>query len=170
MKRVFIVLGFCAIGQAQSSSSDSAVIQALLSEVHQLRIALERANTIGPRIQLAIERIRIQQENVARLTREWEEAQRNVTKVSSERESYLTTIKEIESQLNRATDPALRKRFEDDMPRMQSRFTQAERSELNARAQEAELNSRLKAEQATLYGLTDRLNQIERALDETSKQ
>ena len=48
MRRAFALFwfGVAAHSHAQTQSPDSAVMQALLSEVHQLRIALERVNTI----------------------------------------------------------------------------------------------------------------------------
>jgi len=157
--------GVAAQSQAQTQSPDSAVMQALLSEVHQLRIALERANTIGPRIQLAVERMKLQQENVVRMTRQWEETQRDLAKAQASHEVDLVQLKNIESELNRGPDPAERKRLEEAFKQFQLQAEQSQKIEQTVRAHEAELNNRLHSEQATLDGLSDRLNQIERSLD-----
>jgi len=167
MRRALALIwfGVAAQSQAQTQSPDSAVIQALLSEVHQLRIALDRANTIGPRIQMAVERLKLQQESVVRMTRQLEETQRDLAKAQSSREEDLARVKNIESELSQATDLAERKRLEEALKQFQWQAEREQKFEQTFRAQEAELNSRLHSEQATLDGLSDRLNQIERALD-----
>ena len=172
MKRAFALFwfGVAAHSQAQTQSPDSAVTQALLSEVHQLRIALERASIIGPRIQLAVERMKLQQETVVRMTRQLEEAQRNLAKAQADRDENLARGKNLESELNRTTDPAERKRLEDASKQFQWQVEQGQKFEQTFRAQEAELNSRLKSEHVTLDSLNDRLNQIERALDSAKNQ
>src|SRR5438132_2186726 len=54
-------------------ANDNQVVHALLEEVHLLRIVLEEKNTTVSRIQIAIERIKLQQETVIRLTKDLEE-------------------------------------------------------------------------------------------------
>src|SRR5712671_5578729 len=70
MKRIFLLLCFGFSAMAQNSSSDPQTLQTLLTEVHQLRLALERSTQIAPRIQIAVERLKLQQDQVAR-TASW---------------------------------------------------------------------------------------------------
>src|SRR5215831_12171359 len=77
---LFVAISLAASAQTPPAQSDSSVIQALLSEVHQLRLAIERTNSIGPRIQLAVERVRIQQQVVTRLSDQLEAVRNDLEK------------------------------------------------------------------------------------------
>jgi hypothetical protein len=57
-------------GSPDAVATDEATIQALLVEVRQLRISLERSTSLVPRIQLATQRFQLQQDRVDRLTKE----------------------------------------------------------------------------------------------------
>src|SRR5678815_2776293 len=46
---------------AQPAAADSNVLQALLSEVQQLRMAIERSTLLGTRTQLAISQLQLQE-------------------------------------------------------------------------------------------------------------
>src|SRR5713101_3329534 len=70
MKLVSLLVCLCLAARAQAPASDVQTLQALLTEVHQLRIALERSTQIAPRIQIAVERLKLQQEQVARVSRQ----------------------------------------------------------------------------------------------------
>jgi len=169
MRRAFVLFwfGLAAQSQAQTQSPDSAVMQALLSEVHQLRLALERANTFGPRIQLLVERMKLQQDHVTRISSQLEGVRHELEKAQSDGARLAETLKNVESDVAQSTDPAERKHLGDQIRDLKSMVEQEQRLEQGARSQEADLNSRLQSEQATLDGLNDRLNQIERALDAT---
>lgn len=172
MKRAFVLLwfGVAAQSQAQTQSPDSAVMQALLSEVHQLRLAIERANTFGPRIQLLVERMKLQQDHVTRISSHLEGVRHDLEAAQSNEARLADGIKNVESDLGQSTDPAERKKLGDQLKDMKFMVEQAQKNEQAARSQEADLNSRLQSEQAALDGLNDRLNQIERALDGTPHQ
>src|SRR5215475_11114763 len=53
---------------AQNSESDSKIQQALISEIQQLRMAIERSTLLGARTQLAVSQLQMQETTVARLT------------------------------------------------------------------------------------------------------
>src|SRR5690242_5976812 len=105
MRRGLIVLCLSAAAQAQSQSSDSSVLQALLSEVHQLRLALERANTVGPRIQLVIERMKIQREQVVRISTQLDAVRRELEHSQSEQSRFADEIRNMEADLGQTSDP-----------------------------------------------------------------
>src|SRR5579863_6289449 len=78
MKRILLLLSLGFTARAQNTSPDPQTLQALLTEVHQLRLALERSSQIAPRIQIAVERLKLQQDQVARTGRELEELRRDM--------------------------------------------------------------------------------------------
>ena len=162
MRRVFVVLCFCVSAQAQSS--ECSVIQALLSEVHQLRLALERSSTIAPRIQIAVERVKIQQETVARLSKQLEDVQLEFAREQASRENQGEQVKILERHMTETVDPVERKRLEQFTDTFQAQSQALQKVLQSIQAREADVTSRLRSEQATLDGLNDRLNQIEREL------
>ena len=81
---ILIVTPFLGSGQQAGSAdatTDKATIQALLVEVRQLRLAMERSSSLVPRIQLAAQRLQAQQDRVDRLSRELRDFRYQMTKV-----------------------------------------------------------------------------------------
>src|SRR4051812_19418779 len=115
MKTAFIVLCLSAAAQAQSQSSDSSIMQALLSEVHQLRLAVERANTVGPRIQLVIERMKLQREQVVRVSTQLDAVRRELEHTQSEQSRFADGIRNMEADLGQTSDPLQRKKVGDQV-------------------------------------------------------
>lgn len=170
MKRAFIVFGFYAAAQAQPQPQDSQVIQALLSEVHQLRIALERSSVIGPRIQLAVERVKLQQDAVRHIADQLEGVKHELEGVQSDEARISEMIRNAETTMSQTTDPVERKQLGEMLKEGKPHLEQQQRTEQSLRSREAELSGRLQTEQASLDGLNDRLNQIERALSAVPAQ
>src|SRR5690242_5528360 len=59
---------------AQKTESDQQTLQALLSEVRELRLAIERSTLLGTRAQIALSRLQTQEEKAARLSQQLAEA------------------------------------------------------------------------------------------------
>jgi len=141
-------------GPLKAQTGD-ATIQALLSEVRQLRLALERSATATPRLQSLLQRMQWQQDTVSRLSGQLEGL----------REQLAQPLPEFDLSL-RMTEhtmpPEQRKMVEEELKKNKARFEQ-ERTQ--QRARESELASRLQAEQAKLNELSDRLDNLEKSLE-----
>ena len=140
-------------------------LQSLLAEVHQLRLALERSTLIGPRIQIVVERMKIQQDVVSRLSRQIDDSRREMENMMMPATQFAARMKELESGLLSETDPNRRKALENDTREMKMQMERFQIMEQQSRTRIAELEGRLRSEQANLDVLNDKLNQIERALD-----
>ena len=57
---------------AQPAETDQRVLQTLLTEVQQLRVAIERSTLLGARTQLAISQLQLQESKTERLSREFQ--------------------------------------------------------------------------------------------------
>ena len=69
---MLMLLGLPTRGASQqpaATPSETVLIQAMLAEIRELRLALERSTTIMPKMQLAIARVQMQQERVDRRER-----------------------------------------------------------------------------------------------------
>ncbi len=166
MKITVLFVSICLAASAQTppATPDSSVIQALLSEVHQLRLAIERTNSFGPRIQLVVERVKMQQSVVTRVSDQLESARRELDHLQSDQTRTAERIKTFETELSQVTDPMKRQLMDLEFRQFKPEFERAQQLIEALRGREADLSSRLRTEQATLDGLNDRLNQIERSL------
>src|SRR5919201_5078658 len=68
-----LVLGLVAmlaVGASPQARADADPLPALLSEVHALRVAMEQQAAIGPRLQLTLARLNIEEQRVTHLAAE----------------------------------------------------------------------------------------------------
>src|SRR5215467_396092 len=66
MTCVISFLWMLSVAPAQTQSSAAPTLETLLAEVHPLRLTLEQSAQIAPRMHIAVERLKLQQEQVAR--------------------------------------------------------------------------------------------------------
>ena len=162
---LFPLCAIAAAAQPQPSSPDP-LLQALLSEVHQLRVAIERSNTIGPRIQLTVERIKIQQSAVNRIADQLELVRRDLESRQGAVSRTAEDIRSGETMLTQASDPVMQRQLEAQIRELKSTL-QMHQTQIEAlRTHEADLSGRLHSEQSTLDGLNDKLDQMERSLSQ----
>jgi chromosome segregation ATPase len=164
MKLVSVLLCVCFAAWAQAPTSDVQTLQTLLAEVHQLRLALERSTQIAPRIQIAVERLKLQQEQVARVARQLDDLRRELDHSHADQPKTQQHLEQLSSAAAQATDPQMRKDFEGTLSVFKLDAEQAEKSLQQLQAREGELASQLQSEQAKLTELNDRLDRMERAL------
>jgi chromosome segregation ATPase len=165
MRTLALILCSCLLAWAQAPSADPQTLQNLLSEVHQLRIVLERSSAIAPRIQIAVERLKLQQEQVARTSRELSDLRDRLDKSRSELAQMQQHLPSLEAELAQETDPSRQRDLGERVKFSKLQAEQMEKSTLQMQAHEGELASQLQAEQSRLTELNDRLDQMERALN-----
>ncbi len=100
-----------------------ATIQALLVEVRQLRLALERSTSIVPRIQLAAQRFQAQQDRVDRLSRELRDF-RTRSEAQPNKEKLALALKQLELEIGQTQDPARRREMENASKSLTSEMEQ----------------------------------------------
>jgi len=165
MRALVFVLCSCLAAWAQAPSTDPQTLQNLLSEVHQLRIVLERSATIAPRIQIAVERLKLQQEQVARTSRELADLRERLDHNRSELSRMQQRAQSLEAAETQETDPNKRRELDEALKMIKLDTEQTEKSTQQLQAREGELASQLQSEQSRLTELNDRLDQIERTLN-----
>jgi predicted nucleic acid-binding Zn-ribbon protein len=139
MTRVIFVLWIFAAAQAQTQAPATPTLETLLKEVHQLRLALERSAQIAPRIQIAVERLKLQQEKVGRTAQQLDELRREVDRGRLEQPKIQQRLQAIENQASQAVDPTQRRDFEAAMKEFKLEAEQAEKSLQQMQAREGEL-------------------------------
>ena|ERR1700730_11566844 len=165
MKLASFLTCFCFAAWAQTPASDTQTLQTLLAEVHQLRMALERSTRIAPRIQIAVERFKLQQEHVARVSRQLEDLRRDLDHSRLEHPKMLQRLQAVENAVTQNADPQQQKDMNYRVNELKLETEQAEKLLQQIQTREGELTSQLQAEQSKLTELNDRLDQMERALN-----
>jgi len=165
---ILIAAVLTAAGTTRAQTSDSA-IQALLDEVRQLRLAVERSAVLAPKIQMTLQRMQLQQDSVSRASRQLEDLREQLAKSAAEEADVAFHIKDVEARAAQEQDSARRKAMEDEVKltksRLEEKTDQQKMNDAQQRARESELAGRLQTEQAKLNELNDRLDTLERMLE-----
>jgi chromosome segregation ATPase len=147
-----------------AQGSEGHTLRALLEEVHQLRLTLQRTSLNTTRAQLAFERMRLQRSRLDVLLREVESVRAQRDSVREALAQAGDRFKELEEQTGHASDAALRARFERQLGLSKQVLNAHARREEQLRERDAQLNAQLQAEQAKLGELEDQLANLEREL------
>jgi len=115
-------------------------------------------------MQIALQRIQIQQEHVDRVSRQLEEFRDQMTKSQAEDVRMAAQVKEAESRVSQEQDPSRRKLMEEAVQGAKALMEQQGIHDAQQRTREADLASRFQNEQARLNELNERLNSLERTL------
>jgi hypothetical protein len=168
-----VALGFTLFASSQATSNNPArtaqgenaqMMQSLLNEVRQLRLAIQRANLSAYHAQVIIERMRSQQQHVDRLTERLRETRDRIANGQMRRAELQDMLKKIESRLSRAAY-AERSAVEGEQEFYKNRSGLLAQEEARLREQESQLAAQLEIEQVKLTDLNDRLDALQRELE-----
>lgn len=155
--------------QAQSAppnaggSKQDQVIQELLGEVRQLRIALQHISVNAYRGQVMVERLRLQQEQVNKLTQELGSIRNQIRQVTGEQLELKDRLDESEKQQDKGvlSPEAVR--------RVRAGLEGLKRQEGVLSEREIQVGAQLEAERANLTDLNKRLDALELEMLVTSQ-
>jgi DNA repair exonuclease SbcCD ATPase subunit len=147
---------------AETQSTDP--LTALLNEVHQLRLTMERAATTAPEVQLLSARLRVQNERVSTASRDVAAIRREIDDASLRQAALKTEGAKIEDALPIEVDPGPRRELVEHQARVKEVLEQLRAQEQRLRAHEAELSSYLAEEQTQWMELNRRLDELERQI------
>ena len=161
-----VILTLCAIPvDAQSSSGGSVeTLSALLSEVRALRMAVERAASTSPQVQLLTARLAVQNERVTRASRDADAVRQDLGRVQSQASARASEAAEIEEGLSREGDRERQQRWKERLRQLKLEGDASTVTEAGLRAREGELANILAIEQAQWVELNRRFDELERQL------
>jgi chromosome segregation ATPase len=152
----FFVTPDKALGQTNASRPTSEQsLQELVREVRQLRATLQRMNSAMYKGQVMLERLKLQQEQVFRTSRELAQIREELSELRGQQSRFKEALPNVEAGIEAGT----RQRGELNDIKMQLESLK-EREELMV-AREARLSNELELERAKLNDLNDRLNALE---------
>jgi hypothetical protein len=164
---VAIVAGAGALarvsGQALQPARGDDVLPALLVEVKGLRAALEQMATAGPRVQLFVGRLQLQEGRIAGMVRRLDTVRDNLAGARSGLEHMKGAVKMMESGEPRPGGPP-----QDELAPMvagMKREVAAAQANVDRLAgEEMQLTQDVTAEQARWVDINQRLDELERSL------
>jgi SMC interacting uncharacterized protein involved in chromosome segregation len=166
---LIVDLPLFALGQQAGTtdvSPEKATLQALLTEVRQLRFALERSTSVLTRIQLALQRLQLQQERVDRLSKQLQDSHTQTAGTLDRKAHLVTAVQQFESRISQEQDPTRRKGLELEMKGLTVELEELTVREQREQAQEIQFSGQLQTEQAKLGELSDQLNELDKKLQQ----
>jgi hypothetical protein len=153
---IVVVLGMATATFAQTTSSDSQTLQALLTEVRQLRQGLQVSLTRMQSAQILLSRLQIQEVAVSRASQHLDDARSRLAEIQVVVRSETAEIKHYEDAPNTG----------DNGPQVEAAFNRA-KSDLEASTSLAQQRQSIETDaELQLRTEQDKLNKLESVLDE----
>jgi hypothetical protein len=165
-KLLIAALALAPLAVSQTAQS-SQTLEALLAEVRQLRLAIERSAILAPKIQLALQRMSLQDQKIARISSQLDNTRREIAARTEGQKRIAEQTASLEQRIVSETDPLRRKQLETEREHLKNIPNQTIDPQLLAR--ETELASTLRTEQAVVQEISAKLEGLERFLDEGAK-
>jgi len=167
---ISLMLSVFATAQQPPGPSDTQILQQLVAEVRQLRLALERTNSVNSRLQITLQRIQVQQKQVNRISGQLESLHNGIVRSEAERGQASSNLADLESRIEQEQNPNTQKTLQGEQKYMKAAAEQKARVVQDERTREAELTSALQAEQAKLSELQTRLDSLEKLIEPQQAQ
>jgi chromosome segregation ATPase len=155
-----------AIGRAsgQGTATDADVLSSLLVEVRGLRAAMEQLASAGPRVQLALGRLQLQEQRLNTMLRRLDEIRERLAGSESAAAQRNDELKRMQEAAQTVTDPVERRAMEMQAQEIKTAIERGARDLQRLRAEEADLANSVAAEQARWIDINQRLEDLERTL------
>jgi chromosome segregation ATPase len=151
---------------AQTRNSTTATpdtdqtLKQLLTEVHELRMALQRASFSSGRFQMLIERLRVEQAHADSLARDLESVRSQLSELQALKPRIEQQIKDSEDSLDRITDPNSHADLESRIKNMKVERARFDPEEERLHGRETNLDNELQSSQAKISELNGQLDAL----------
>src|SRR6266853_6322522 len=146
-------------GESTQGDRDQTLRQ-LLTEVRELRLAVQRATVSNTRFQMLIERVRVQQVHVDALSRQLENVHSQVAEMKAAKPQMEQQIKDAEDLLDRTPDPNAHADLESRIKGGKANLVRLAQEDERLRNRETALDSELQAAQAKLNELNGQMDAL----------
>ena len=159
---VMVIVAARPLTGQQPANQD--VMSALLVEVRGLRAAMERMASVGPRVQLAMGQLQLQEQRVTTMLRRLDTIRDQKTNAEREATDMRARVEQLEEMADRAEDPKARKQAALEVQEVKRMVERSGTDLQRFAAEEAELSNAIAAEQSRWADINRRLEELERAL------
>ena len=152
-------------GEADSSSQ-ARIMQALLLEVRELRLAVEHLAAVNGRQQVILQQMQLQGERLSHASMELEDVRKQIQDVSTQQGDMSRALENIEARLAQEVDPKRISELQGQQADFKIRTEQLATQESRLRVQEADAENLVKTEQNKWQDLSDQLSTLSQCLEE----
>ena len=170
MLRAIFALLVAGAASAQTVPPDTQALQALVTEIRQLRQDLQATNIVTQRVQIVLYRLQIQTALVTGAASRFEDARTSLGKTQSEVNRAAVYIPQVEEEVKSAQDPAQRKAKEDTLTQVKANLEHSRADERRLQSREIDAETQFRAEQNKLSELQDQLDRLDKLLDSLSRK
>jgi hypothetical protein len=163
---VCLVLAFAArtLRATPQTAPATDLTAALLAEVHELRLAMERSATVAPRVQLTLARLNIQEQRTVVLSRQLDQTRQEQANALLETKKLSSELEDVQKALQTSLDPSQRRGYEFEEQGLKRKLGQQAAIEDRLRGREADAAQLLSAEQSRWIDLNSKLDELEQLL------
>jgi chromosome segregation ATPase len=168
MKKITLFALFLAASNAicQTPAKEPDTIQALLTEVRQLRQDIEAMTVASQRVQIALYTLQIQDAALTRSTQRADSVRNKCSGAEGNRTHVAEAIQRMESTLasGKLAEPET-KDAQLVLAQHKSEFEQANLTVQSCQVAESEASSQLRTDQAKMSDLQDRIERLDKVLE-----
>jgi len=160
-----VVMSLIASGTlAARQTTQTDPIQALLTEVHALRVSMEHTAAITPRVQLTLARLNIEEQRIAQLASQLDRVRQQLGEAVLATRKATDELADVERRTPTIGDERERRTHEAESTYARRQLAERSTVEQQLRAREAEAAQMLATEQSRWLDLNSRLDELERLL------
>ena len=154
---VFVVVETASAQTSASASRPTSEqsLQELVKEVRQLRTTLQSINAAVYKGQVMLERLRLQQEQVTRTSRELADVRDNLSELRAQQHRLRDSLGRVEAGVETGS------KHSSELGNIKTELDMINQRELRLAARETQLANELELERAKLNDLNHRLNALE---------
>jgi predicted nucleic acid-binding Zn-ribbon protein len=162
---VVAVLAIRVVAQGQAPPpANQDTLGALLVEVRGLRSAMEQLASAGPRIQLAMGRLQLQEQRVNTLIRRADELRQAVAATQNDAVQIRQEITRTQEVVERGENAADRPHLEAQLGILKQTLARKNAEIQRLQGEEGEIAAQVSSEQARWVEINQRLEELDRAL------
>jgi chromosome segregation ATPase len=163
------IVGSVRPARAQTDQGREDVLTALLYEVRGLRSAMEQMASAGPRIQLALGRLQMQEQRVNTMIRRHDELSARILSQEQQVAMVKSQIEFSSEELERAVPADVRAQLEQQSAQLKSALERLTTALERLQSEDVQIASELAAEQSRWVELNGQLETLEGSLREIGK-
>ena len=145
-------------------------LQALLNEVHQLRVDLQTTAVTMQRVQIVLYRLQSQTSLVTRTSSQLDQARSQLGFAQTQKKTMTAQVQQMEESQRNSQDPAERKRLQDALTQMKNNLDRVTSEEQRFQSMQIDAETQWRAEQAKLADLQDQLDRLDKVLDSFTRK
>jgi len=161
-----VMLFGTSAGLCQTPAKEPDGLQALLTEVHQLRQDIEAITVASQRVQIALYSLQMQDAAVARAKQRLDGVQSKCSAAAADRDHFVSAVQGTEAALAGGNLPANQVAdIRANLTQMKSQAEAKNAEVQTCQAEEADASSQLRNDQARLADLQDRIERLDKTLE-----